>query len=255
VFQGRSNTGGPVAPLFDEGFFEAQEQGQVQPRLISLRRADVRNLVLADLDLGPCLFENANNLDQLHIEGSYPFADTPRRVIFARAWPPVWMWTRRQTLAEEHLWRLRWAIRRNDKSSNGTSTALRPKGIGWYPQRCHLPDWLEEKSRPVNFDPDAKNLASIYRALRKGREDSKDEPGAADFYYGEMEMRRRATSTPKAEKLILWLYWFFSGYALRAWRALSGLFLVIVLLAWLLTPTGVRRFRWIGSYVSRSASL
>jgi hypothetical protein len=32
----------------------------------------------------------------------------------------------------------------------------------------------------------------LYRALRKGREDAKDEPGAADFHYGEMEMRRHA---------------------------------------------------------------
>jgi hypothetical protein len=29
-------------------------------------------------------------------------------------------------------------------------------------------------------------------ALRKSREDSKDEPGGADFYFGEMEMRRIA---------------------------------------------------------------
>ena len=35
-------------------------------------------------------------------------------------------------------------------------------------------------------------IAGLYRELRKGREDAKDEPGAADFYYGEMEMRRRA---------------------------------------------------------------
>jgi hypothetical protein len=32
----------------------------------------------------------------------------------------------------------------------------------------------------------------LYRALRKGREDTKDEPEAADFYYGEVEMRRLA---------------------------------------------------------------
>ena len=35
-------------------------------------------------------------------------------------------------------------------------------------------------------------IAGLYRALRKGHEDAKDEPGAADFYYGEMEMRRLA---------------------------------------------------------------
>ena len=41
---------------------------------------------------------------------------------------------------------------------------------------------------------DAREVAGVYRDLRKGREDNKDEPGAADFYYGEMEMRRLAGS-------------------------------------------------------------
>jgi hypothetical protein len=35
-------------------------------------------------------------------------------------------------------------------------------------------------------------LAGLYRALRKARGGAKDKPGAADFYYGEMEMRRHA---------------------------------------------------------------
>ena len=33
-------------------------------------------------------------------------------------------------------------------------------------------------------------LIGLYRALRKGRGDIKDEPGAADFSYREMELRR-----------------------------------------------------------------
>jgi hypothetical protein len=37
---------------------------------------------------------------------------------------------------------------------------------------------------------DPGQIAGLYRALRKGREDAKNEPGAADFYYGEMEMCR-----------------------------------------------------------------
>ncbi|MFZ1177322.1 MAG: hypothetical protein WAO15_13855, partial [Mycobacterium sp.] len=36
----------------------------------------------------------------------------------------------------------------------------------------------------------------IYRDLRKGLEEAKNEPGAADFYYGEMEMRRLAGRKP-----------------------------------------------------------
>lgn len=81
-------------------------------------------------------------------------------------------------------------------------------------------------------------IAGLYRALRKGREDSRDEPGAADFYYGEMEMRRCARrnlvsngtgshtdAVPRgfAEPGILTAYWLISGYGLRAWRALACL--------------------------------
>jgi hypothetical protein len=87
----------------------------------------------------------------------------------------------------------------------------------------------------------------LYRALRKGREDAKDEPGAADFYYGEMEMRRLArrpgyrigaglprigpASRGRVERWILTAYWLVSGYGLRAWRAVAGLAVVTALFA------------------------
>ena len=38
----------------------------------------------------------------------------------------------------------------------------------------------------------------------------------ADFYYGEMEMRHHAHTTPAAERAIIWLYWLISGYGLQA---------------------------------------
>jgi hypothetical protein len=83
----------------------------------------------------------------------------------------------------------------------------------------------------------------LYRALRKGREDTKDEPGAADFYYGEMEMRRLArrpvnpigagrigaASRGRVERWILTAYWLV--YGLRAWRAVAGLAVVTALFA------------------------
>jgi hypothetical protein len=93
--------------------------------------------------------------------------------------------------------------------------------------------------------PGAAQVAALYRALRKGREDIRDEPGAADFYYGEMEMRRHAkreeakterqrrhyrhSLTAMTEHLVLWLYWLVSGYGLRAWRALATLTVTIAL--------------------------
>ncbi len=75
-------------------------------------------------------------------------------------------------------------------------------------------------------------VAGLYRALRKGREDAKDEPGAADFYYGELEMRRHAHrradhgdggSRGRVDRGVLTAYWLVSGYGLRAWRALAWL--------------------------------
>jgi len=70
-------------------------------------------------------------------------------------------------------------------------------------------------------------LAVLYRQLRKALEDAKNEPGAADFYYGEMEMRRHARSTPRSERLILAAYWAISGYGLRATRAFIALAVLI----------------------------
>ncbi|MEX2588485.1 MAG: hypothetical protein WD602_10925 [Actinomycetota bacterium] len=75
-------------------------------------------------------------------------------------------------------------------------------------------------------------IAAIYRGLRKGREDAKHAPGAADFYYGEMEMRRHSSDTPTAERAILFAYWLLSGYALRTSRALIAL-VAVVLVDWL----------------------
>ena len=97
------------------------------------------------------------------------------------------------------------------------------------------PRWLEDPP-PEPLEPG--QIAGLYRALRKGREDSKDEPGAADFYYGEMEMRRHARTTPTAEHAIIWLYWLISGYGLRALRSLAALVFVgvvatVALIGWL----------------------
>jgi hypothetical protein len=76
--------------------------------------------------------------------------------------------------------------------------------------------------------------------LRKAREDAKDEPGAADFYYGEMEMRRFAAAWG-AERLLLSVYWLSCGYALRAWRAFACLAALLVVGSLLFTTVGFDR--------------
>ena len=57
---------------------------------------------------------------------------------------------------------------------------------------------LRPESEPESVVLTPGVIAGLYRALRKGREDAKDEPGAADFYYGEMEMRRHDHRPGKA---------------------------------------------------------
>jgi uncharacterized protein YjbI with pentapeptide repeats len=172
-----------------------------QPRLISIRRADVAGLRVANVDLQACQFAAAHNLDKLRIEGESLFAPSPG-----------WWRAHRKTLAEEQQWR--------------ASRTRRWRPGGWYPKACQPPTY---KALPPTPALPPVQLAALYRELRKGREDAKDEPGAADFYYGEMEMRRLNPTAPWAERLVLWLYWLSSGYALRAWRALASLAVVVLL--------------------------
>ena len=72
------------------------------------------------------------------------------------------------------------------------------------------------------------DLADVYRALRKGREDSKDEPGAADFFFGEMQARKRARSPGTFEGLILRLYRTVATYGLGASRPAVVLLLLVL---------------------------
>jgi uncharacterized protein YjbI with pentapeptide repeats len=89
------------------------------------------------------------------------------------------------------------------------------------------PDKGGDTGKPEGLTAD--RIAKTYRALRKGREDNKNEPGAADFYYGEMEMRRKDSSG--FEKLILTMYWLVSGYGLRASRSVAFLLATVLLFA------------------------
>ena len=118
-------------------------------------------------------------------------------------------------IAEERAWRVSRIAR------HGLARQISTLGRHWVAPRW--PSWLDDPQ------PDVLNsgqIAGLYRALRKGREDAKDEPGAADFYYGEMEMRRhvgRTSDRPadnhasvlsrgRVERSILTAYWLVSGY-------------------------------------------
>jgi hypothetical protein len=194
----------------------AQPWRTERPRVVSLRGSDVRNLVLSNVDLRACRFAGAHNLDQLRFEASIDLADRPTGLRSGFALPPLWRWTRRHTLAEEHRWR-----------------RARRKHAGWYPRICQVQGLAEYE----HVLPPA-DIVRLYRALRKGREDSKDEPGAADFYYGEMEMRCHDHTAPWPEPLVLWLYWLVAGYGLRASRALGWLLGVLAVATVMLATVG-----------------
>ncbi|MFD5102937.1 pentapeptide repeat-containing protein [Streptomyces albidochromogenes] len=163
-------------------------------RVASLRGVDAAHLVLADVDLSGCLFTGTVHLDQLRMEGACSFDKVPLRTHWRR-WHPL-QFTPRRTLAEEHHWRA------------SQSTA----GRSW-----NVAVFGAEHVGPAQ-------LAPVYRALRKAFEDGKNEPGAADSYYGEMEMRRHdRTGTTRAERGLLHGYWLLSGYGLRASRAMGWL--------------------------------
>ena len=222
-FTPRRGLGGQA---FDETSRVARRREQ--PRLLSARGADVANLTVVELDLKPSVFQAAHNRDKLQIVGFRPFAETPD----TRWGPgnlPLRCWTRRQVLAEEHHWR-----------ASGFKPWSQRLREGWNPSECQVPSWLKDATGQEIEELGPDRLASIYRVLRKAQEDTRNEPGAADFYYGEMEMRRYATSRWSVERALLTAYWLVSGYALRAWRAFATLSLAIILAAVLFASVGFK---------------
>ncbi|MGP4051530.1 pentapeptide repeat-containing protein [Streptomyces sp. 2A115] len=165
-------------------------------KITSLQGADVSKLLLVDVDLRECRFAGAMHLDQIRLEGECQFSNSPRGIHYS-GWR-ITRWSQRRVLAEEAEWR-----------------ASRPSPRGW-----------NAPSTTASISPAA--LSATYRHLRKSFEDSKNEPDAADFYYGEMEMRRSDENRPRSERYLLALYCLVSGYGLRAGRALIWLGVSII---------------------------
>ncbi|MEU9631588.1 pentapeptide repeat-containing protein [Streptomyces luteogriseus] len=185
---------------------DEREPGQLGPselgtptvRVTSLRGVDAAHLVLTDIDLSDCEFAGVFHLDQLRIEGNCIFRFPPQGVRRRWIWPE--RWSRRRTVLEEHHWRALPAASGNPHP-------------GWTGRPATAPS---RSSQPAD-------LAATYRGLRKTFEDTKNEPDAADFYYGEMEMRRHDSARSLGERRLLWAYWLLSGYGLRAMRAMGWL--------------------------------
>ncbi len=108
-------------------------------------------------------------------------------------------------------------------------TRFATPGTWWRARRRMLAD--ERTGSPSR-------VAALYRSLRKSFEDSKNEAGAGDFYYGEMEARRHVKESSIAERAILTVYWLFSGYGQRASRALAALVVAMAVVTTVLVSTG-----------------
>ncbi|NWF26051.1 pentapeptide repeat-containing protein [Streptomyces sp. PKU-EA00015] len=183
----------------------ADSTGVDTPSIVSLRRADLANLALSNVALTKCQFSESHNLDKLRIDGDARFGRSPHGWRRSSKFPYFSHWIDRKVINEERQWR-----RQN----------------GW------RRPWSNDRRRTSVHLASADSIAQVYRSLRKAQEESRNDPGAADFYYGEMEMRRHSQNTPRAERLIIWLYWVTSGYGLRASRAIVILSAAILSTSW-----------------------
>jgi uncharacterized protein YjbI with pentapeptide repeats len=190
------------------------EPGQT-PRLLTLRGAHVAPLAIEDVDLRPCRFFGAHGLASLRIEATCRLPSAPPRGgSVARA-----------TIAEEHAWR---AARTH--GPRATARAGR-----WSATEVRPPPGFRDGYGHAPLSP--AQIATIYRSLREARESHKDEAGAGDLYFGEMEMRRCSKGVVPAdrdgdrhlgERFVLTVYWLLSGYGVRATRAFVSLALTLV---------------------------
>lgn len=176
-----------------------------KPRILPLQDADTGYMSFAHVDMRRCVFYGSHDLGSVVIEPTAKFARTPR-----------WGYSRRRCVADEFAWR---------QHTGGF------RSWGWNLPGTRVPgdDHRSDGDEDAIDLPDlrASQVAAVYRNLRRSFEAKSDEPGAADFYYGEMTMRRHSRETGIAEQAIVWLYWIFSGYGLRASRAFGWLFLLI----------------------------
>jgi hypothetical protein len=176
--------------------------------LLYLSQVDVGNLTLSGVNLSNCRISNVHNLDKLNLE-DVNFLPAPKHEWDYGLARSHWRNSRRQVLFDEAVWRQA----RHPKSHWKTYLSKVAPGTDKLQLKPNSPDYT----------------AGLYRRLRKAREDSKDEPGAADFYYGEMEMRRHSEGNGFGARLLMTLYWALSGYGLRATRSMVALLLVLTL--------------------------
>ena len=201
-----------------------------RPRLLSLYGAQVASLSLSGINVEACRFFGAHGLESMIIEPSCKWRHTPphRRCID------------REILLEEEEWRLQDERKRHARRR---LTRHHQKS----PWARHSASNETGDAGAAEYTPlEPNQLAALYRALRKAREENKDQAGAGDLYYGEMEMRRRSELPVGrgrirafCDKLIITAYWLLSGYGLKASRAFAFWCSLIVIASFAITRWGL----------------
>ncbi len=177
--------------------------GTAAPEVTGLFNADAGRMSFARVDMTRCSFYGAHGLGAVDIEPTVAFPYSPRLPF------------KRRCIADEFSWRIanrhrRWSL---DGVQVGPSdSAARTRG---------------EKPKIQLPSLDSSQVAALYRELRRSLESKSDMPGAADFYYGEMEMRRQDTRSSLLDRTLITLYGLVSGYGLRPLRALVAWVLLI----------------------------
>jgi len=175
-------------------------RGSGPAQIDSLRGTRLERLTLKGLDLRECAFSEARTLDAVVISGRGQLATDTLKTPWGSP---------RELIADENAWR------------KVAKSEVRPDIV----------------ARQV---PSASEVAETYRALRRGREAARDRPGAGDFYYGEMEMRRLSAER-LTDRLVLSAYWILSGYGLRAWRAFVAYVVVVIALTAAILMIGLQK--------------
>lgn len=187
------------------------------PEVVSLQNADAGQLAFARVDMSRCSFYGAHGLGTIDIESTVKFATRAK-----------WI-GRRRFIADEFAWR---------------ASTNKPRTDGWELTGVVVGEILPRPPRgereKVLLPPlSAEQVAAIYRDLRRSLESKSDMPSAADFYYGEMEMRKWSRNRSWVERALIWGYWGTAGYGLRPARALVAWLVLVSVGALLLSQGGL----------------
>jgi uncharacterized protein YjbI with pentapeptide repeats len=205
--------------------------GSEDTAILTIQDADCGNLRLSSVDLRACSFYGCHDLQAITLESTVSLPSVPKPLR-----------SRRKCIVDEIVWRktnTRW--RKTDWVSADSETERGDLGISAIDANMLT----------------AGEIARVYRSLRVSVEGQSNQPGATDFYYGEMEMRRLDGSASRSDRFIIWFYWLLSGYGLRALRSYFYLLCVFLAGSMLMRTVGLRgsHHSWATAFIACGQSV